>query len=298
MTWKLLLSTLRMQTPLLTAEDFLLYSGYEYLLNYPEKLFFDLSPGKLKNYISENPFWFKEGYRIIEWCNKNNADVLLYGEPDYPKEFYLLNDPPLILSYQGLPVWKNRNMLSVVGSRHPSPKSLDWMDQHLAPLVREGLCLVSGAARGIDQRAHLISIRNKTPTVAFLPAGLDQIYPKEFSVWRDKITDHGGALVSEYSPFQSMRKHHFLERNRMIARLGRCLLVVEARAQSGSSMTARLAIENSQSVCVLPAFPNDQNFRGSVDLLFTGAFPIRDAIDLKQLMDISTPELGMPNFSK
>ncbi len=276
-----------MLTPKFDVETFLHFSAHDYLVSYPEKLLFELPRGPLKDFVRERPFWFREGIKILAWLEKNKSSIVCYGEEDYPKEFYLLNEPPILLSFEGTSCWKNNKLLSVVGSRYPSPKSLEWMDQHLAPLVRGGLCLVSGAARGIDQRAHAICLRNNTPTIAFLPSGLKETYPSEFSEWKKKIIEHGGAVVSEYSPFQAMRKHHFLERNRMIARLGKCLLVVEARLRSGSTMTARLAIENSQSVCVLPAFPNDQNFRGSVDLLFNGAFPIRDSIDLKMLMDLS-----------
>ncbi len=228
---------------------------------------------------------FDSALREYDLLRAQNVHHLYPGHPHYPKSFYTLERPPLFLSAIGDLNSLEQSKVSVVGSRYPSHRALEWMELHLKPLVDEGAVLVSGAARGIDQKAHLVSVSNGKPTIAFLPSGLGNMYPPSFEKWKDKITGNGGLIISEYRFDQTIRSHHFHERNRMIAKLGLFLLVCEARRRSGSTMTARLAIENSKTVCVLPGFPSEKNAQGCLDLLFQGALPIRDSEDLKVLLE-------------
>jgi DNA protecting protein DprA len=229
--------------------------------------------------------WFEKVLNSYEYLLRNRIHHLYPDHKYYPKEFYTLEKPPLFLSLMGNLDCLNKTKISVVGSRHPTVSALEWMDLHLDPIVNSGAVIVSGAARGIDQKAHSVALKNNKPTIAFLPSGLGNIYPSEFSRWKDRIMDSGGLLVSEYSYDKAINAHHFHERNRMIAKLGLFLLVCEARRKSGSTMTARLAIENSKTVCVLPGFPSQKNSQGCLDLLFQGALPIRDHEDLRVLID-------------
>ncbi len=287
MNWKSLLSSLRLQTSHLTQNIFSELEQNEYLLQYPEKLIFSIKEGPLKGFLQENQNGFEKSYQSFEWFQKKNANYTYWGHEHYPNEFKLLKDPPLFLSYLGSPCWIDSTKLSIVGSRYPSLKSFTWMEQNISNVVSSKVVIVSGAARGIDQKAHSLSIRQKQPTIAFIPSGLNKIYPQMFEDWIQEIKQCGGAIVSEYAPQQTMMKHHFLERNRMIAILGKCILVVEARRRSGSLMTSRLAIDEGQTVCVVPSFPDDLGYQGSIDLLFQGAFPIRDFTDLNILMGLS-----------
>lgn len=241
-----------------------------------------LKPEALKKL---SPDWFDKVFADYEFFLKNDIHHLYPDHPMYPKDFYSLEKPPLFLTALGDLNCLSLDKVSVVGSRHPTGQVLEWMDYHLDLMVRENIVTVSGAARGIDQRAHLISLKNEKPTIAFLPSGLGAIYPQEFARWKDRIVNSGGLLISEYRYDQLIHRHHFHERNRMIAKLGLFVLVCEARRSSGSTMTARLAIENSKTVCVIPGFPGNKNSQGCLDLLFQGALPIRDAEDLKVLIE-------------
>lgn len=203
------------------------------------------------------------------------------GHPDYPMEFLHLNEPAFLLRILGEPVWRTRKGFSVVGSREPSPLSLDWMEEHLSSAIsRLNLFTISGGARGVDQKVHSLSLRKESPTVVLLPSGLGKIYPESLSYWTSMILEKGGALVSEYRDDQEMQKHHFLARNRLIAGLGIATLVIEARKKSGTLITARQAMEQGKPVLVLPSHPLDNKARGGLDLICEGATPIRDAEDL------------------
>ena len=227
---------------------------------------------------------------------------LLYpGHPFYPFSFLQLNEVPFLLHLEGSPIWLGLPGLSVVGSREPSDESLQWLEENLAPFIEKTPSFtVSGGARGVDQRVHRISLRKNIPTVAFLPAGLNQLYPETLYEIRDLILYTGGALVSEFDPDQRMAKHHFAQRNRLIAAMGELTLVIEAKRRSGTLLTAKAAIEQGRPLLVLPTHPLDRLGQGGLDLICEGATPIRDEADLtlffrsEQRMSQLIPKIGGP----
>ena len=234
--------------------------------------------------------WSREASELAKQaqarCHALGAKILYPGHALYPSCFSLIEKPPEFISVIGsIEALDPSRCVSIVGAREASRRALDWIDNEIAQYLE--LCpqtiLVSGGARGVDQRVHAAALRQTRPTVAFLPSGFDHVYPSDFQEWVAPITAAGGAVVSPYAPHQEIRRAHFEGRNRLIAALGRMLLVVEARRQSGSLMTARLAAELSKTVASVPSFPSELQARGSMDLIFDGAFPVRDAMDLALL---------------
>jgi DNA processing protein len=242
---------------------------------------------KLRSFLLDKPDWIEQSKISIDWILKRGGRITFPGQEDYPPGLLDLEDPPLFLSYLGKPVWQSSKMLSVVGSREATKTSLTWMELELPALANRGICLCSGGARGIDQRAHAISLRSGKPTIAFLPSGLGAPYPESFSDWIHPIIEAGGAVVSELAPSESMMKHYFLKRNRMIATISAVTLVVEARRQSGTMITAREAAANSRTLAVVPGHPSDPKWTGNLDLILNGAVMVRDQWDLVLLLDSS-----------
>lgn len=229
--------------------------------------------------------------RTLEWCEKRGVHILHPDSDDYPEAFFALEKPPLFLSVQGSleSVAGLKPRLAVVGTREPSNRALEWIDHHLSQFLSERQAvIVSGGARGIDQKAHRVAIREGAPTLVFLPSGLAKIYPSEIESWKEALFASGGALVSPYAPEQEIRRRHFEGRNRLIASLGQVVLIAEAQRRSGSIMTARLASELGRTLAVLPSFPGEPSSAGTLDLLFNGAFPLRDSADLLTLFDYGT----------
>ncbi len=224
--------------------------------------------------------WYDVGSKYLDNLAKRKIKFVYFGGENYPKNLYKLPSPPLFLSFVGTACWNNGYKLSVVGSRNPGDISLKWMEDNLTSLFEGGICSVSGAAMGIDQKTHIISTRVCKPTVAFLPSGLANIYPNSFNRMVGGILESGGAVVSEYPFDGKMLKHNFHHRNRLIAALGDAVLVVEARMRSGTMITANKAIELGVPLGVIPAHPTDAKFCGNVKLLADGITPIRDAKDL------------------
>lgn len=253
------------------TEFYLRQAMHEYLPLLGEAL--EKNHALYKEHCAEAVRWQIEGVQFV--C---------YGEPTYPTQCYRMADPPLTFSYRGSPCWMIERSISVVGSREPSADSLRWMEQELTQFFEMQMPMViSGGARGVDQKAHSLSLRKQCPTAVVLPSGLGEIYPGSLQEWITPILDQGGCFISEYDPKQMMHKRLFHHRNRLIAALGRATLLVEARRRSGTLITAHQAAELSRPVWVVPGHPLDPHFLGGLDLLLDGAQLVRDAQDLSTL---------------
>lgn len=201
----------------------------------------------------------------------NDLSYVVYGEELYPKEFYLLVDPPVIFSYKGNPCWQDTLKLTVVGSRNPTEKSIHWMSSEIQKIINSSdWVTVSGGAIGVDQWTHQMSVRAKKKTIAILPAGLERLYPSNMSKLSVDIIRNGGCVISEFFPFEDVKKYHFKFRNRLIAALNQKCLVIEAKEKSGSLITGHFVVEMGKDLYVLPGHPLDPNFKGSHELLKTG----------------------------
>lgn len=232
------------------------------------------------------PDILEKAQEVLQWCETNEAKITYPSAVDYPERCLELEFPPLFLSYWGSPCWKGRAAFAIVGSREPTPLALEWMEYFLPKVFRRGnLFVVSGAARGIDQKAHRLSLLHGAPTLALLPTGLAQVYPKDFLQWIQPIRNEGGAVMSEFPPMATLWRHHFERRNRIIAAMAHLVLVVEARRRSGSTMTARLAHGLSRAVCAVPNSPLVSKALGTLDLLLNDSILVRDDLDLNLLLD-------------
>lgn len=273
MLWSDLLGALGFQIPAFSFEDFKRFCSSE-------------SPQTVADHFGISSDWIIRSENILKNLKAKNIQWLTPASLQYPKRFKWMTEPPVLLSYIGNISCLDRGILSVVGSREPSNAGKEFLSQELGIVLQKiPMTIVSGAARGIDQAAHACALRNKCATVAVLPSGINSPYPYDFKNWIKPILDLGGCIVSEYLPTRFMHRHHFFRRNQIIVGLTKSLLVVEARRKSGTMMTARHALDNHCEVGVVPGFPLNPQYGGSLDLLIkTSAVIIRDHLDILTLM--------------
>lgn len=222
------------------------------------------------------------------WLAEPGHDLLLLGDPDYPTRLLATADPPLMLWLQGRRSLLSTPSLAIVGSRHPTAQGEDNARDFARALARAGYTIVSGLALGVDAAAHEGALDAGGATVAVVGTGLDQVYPKRNEKLAARLLAGGGLLVSEYSLGTPVMQANFPRRNRIIAGLSQGCLVVEAAVQSGSLITARLAVEAGREVFAIPGSIHSPQARGCHALIRQGAKLVESAQDVLEEL----PPLG------
>ena len=205
--------------------------------------------------------------------------ALTLDEPGYPAALLQTADPPLLLYVQGDLERLSRPSLAVVGSRHPTPQGKENAIAFARALGEQQWLVVSGLALGIDGAAHEGALQAPAGTIAVVGTGLDRVYPARHRSLAHRIAAHG-ALVSEYAPGTPALAENFPRRNRIIAGLSQGTLVVEAALQSGSLITARLALEAGREVFAIPGSIHSPQSKGCHALLKQGAKLVESAQDI------------------
>lgn len=201
----------------------------------------------------------------------------------YPKRLKEIWNPPLVLFYQGDLTYLQKPCLTVVGARQNGAYGQAILQQWLPQLVAQGVVIVSGLARGVDALAHEITLAAGGSTVAVIGTGLMRTYPASHRALQSAISQQG-LILSEYLPDVGPQKQYFPERNRILAGLSYNTLVVEARRQSGSLITAALAVQNNRSVLAVPGAVTYDRAQGCNELIQQGAEPVLNAQDVMQAL--------------
>jgi DNA processing protein len=207
-------------------------------------------------------------------------------EPEYPHLLRHIFDPPHVLYLQGqLQDGEGDHSVAIVGSRAATPHGATLARAMARDLSAAGLTVVSGLARGIDTAAHQGALEGGGRTIAVLGSALDRLYPVENAALARAVAGRG-AVVSEFPLGTSPRPAHFPRRNRVIAGWGRGVVVVEAAKRSGALVTAGCANDGGRDVMAVPGHPSQETSAGANALIHDGAFPVRDAADVAEVLEI------------
>lgn len=216
-----------------------------------------------------------------------------YKDEEWPDILNHLNPRPVCLFYKGtLSLLQFSKTLGIIGSRTLTHYGRTVLSQLLEPLDFRTVPIVSGLAYGFDLIAHQFALKNNYPTIAVIGGGISpaKMYPKEHWRYVEEILHQGGLIVSEYPENTSPKPYHFPLRNRLIAALSTMLFVVQGGLQSGTLITAELALQIGRDVATLPAKLDEPLFAGNIKLLSQGAHLITSSDDLKQLLGIRNTE--------
>ena len=217
---------------------------------------------------------------ILRWCEDFGAQVIVPGDPLYPKSLFSLQDMPMVLYCMGvMPEFDNMFSCAVVGTRSMSEYGKKMACEIGAGLARAGACLVSGLALGVDGTAMAAAIEEGGITIAVMGCGIDVIYPKEHTSLYYDVTQRG-AVLTEYGPGVSPDGPHFPVRNRIISGLSQGVCVIEGDKASGSLITARRGLYQGRDLYAVPGRVGDRNSDGTNYLLTQGATPVTSALDI------------------
>ena len=179
-------------------------------------------------------------------------NILKIKYNNYPKKLKEIPNPPEKLYIDGNLENLDSPCLAVIGSRNCTDYGEKWCKYFVKELVKYGITIVSGMALGIDSIAHKTALKYGGRTIAVLPCGFSNIYPKRNTGLYKNILNNKGTVITEYELDTEAESNRFLERNRIVSGLSMGVLVVEAAYRSGTSVTARLAITQKRDVFCIP----------------------------------------------
>ncbi|WP_339136938.1 MAG: DNA-processing protein DprA [Candidatus Electrothrix sp. GW3-4] len=196
--------------------------------------------------------------------------LLCCDDPLYPSLLLNIHDYPLLLYCLGNIDCLCLPAVAVVGSRTPTNYGKGVSVTLAQQLVRKGLVVVSGLAKGIDGQAHIGALEAGGKTIAVLGCGLDVVYPGAHGPLYKQIGEQG-LLMSEYPLGSPPEGFRFPARNRIVSGLSLGVVIVEAAVRSGALITARLALEQNREVFAVPGRIDSPKSSGPHGLLRQGA---------------------------
>jgi len=216
---------------------------------------------------------------VSAWLEDPQNHIVTLAEADYPQALLNIPDPPLLLYVKGRLDLLNHSSLAIVGSRNASTQGIRNSEAFARSASEAGLCIVSGMAHGIDTAAHVGGLGGKGSSIAVVGTGLDKVYPSANRDLAHQLAQHG-TLISEFPLGMPPLAHNFPRRNRIISGLSLGCLVIEATLQSGSLITARMALEQGREVFAIPGSIHMPQSKGCHALIKQGAKLVENANDI------------------
>ena len=230
---------------------------------------------------SQNRVVIRSQNRVVIQCWQRDS-------AQYPIELLDLQNPPSELYAMGSAAALSKPRVAIVGTRNSTAYGERITRSLTRSLVRAGVSVISGMARGIDGAAHRTALEEGGNTVAVLGTGIDVPYPVGHRQLHRAIAERG-LVVSENPPGMKAHQGAFPKRNRIIAALAPVTIVIEAGFRSGALNTASQALELGRVVAAVPGPIDSEQSRGSNQLLRDGAVLIAATDDALTLLGVSAP---------
>ncbi len=207
---------------------------------------------------------------VLEGLEQKGVRFTCLELAGYPEKLREIPNPPYGIYYYGSLPDSRCFTVAIVGARACSDYGIAAAAKAAGELSAAGVQVVSGLARGVDSAAQRSASDKGLPAWAVLGSGPDICYPKENYPLYQKICRNGGVL-SEFPPGTKPRPAFFPMRNRIISGISDCTVVVEARKDSGSLITAACAREQGRDVYAIPGQMGSPLSEGCHSLIHDGA---------------------------
>lgn len=230
--------------------------------------------------------------KSLHWLSASSKHHLLtWDHLAFPKSLLQLSSPPKQLFAHGNLDLLNRPQIAIVGARKCSPYGRQIAHDIALELSNHHWVITSGLALGIDGASHQGVLQGSGHTIAVLGSGLDWIYPKSHHHLAHAIIQQHGLLLSEYPPGTKPAAYHFPQRNRLISGLCVGILIVEAKCNSGSLITAQYALDQGKEIFAIPGSPLSNLSTGCLSLIQNGAILVKNGQEIHQYLCDNLPYL-------
>ncbi|MGC4103073.1 DNA-processing protein DprA [Ferruginibacter sp.] len=221
----------------------------------------------------------------IKFIEKYRIAPLFITDKNYPQRLLNCYDSPVLLYYRGTADLNTSKIVSIVGTRNNSEYGKNVCEKLVEELKDQNVLVVSGLAFGIDTIAHKAALKSNLQTVGVMAHGLDRIYPVQNKTLAKQMAEAGG-LLTDFISNTNPDKQNFPKRNRIVAGICDCIVVIESSKKGGSLITAELANGYNKDVFAIPGKTTDTKSEGCNYLIRQNkASLITCAADLVELMN-------------
>ena len=226
----------------------------------------------------------------LDFIEKHDVKPLFYLDQDYPKRLQHCHDSPMMLYYKGNADLNAAKTIGVVGTRNITEYGKYATEKIIEDLSSDNVLIISGLAYGVDSASHRAALKYDLATVGVLGHGMQTIYPAENRNLSTKMLEKGGILT-EYISGTRPEKENFPKRNRVVAGMVDCLVVIESALKGGAMITADIANSYDREVFAIPGKIGDYYSEGCNHLIKTNkANLLTCATDIRYVMrwDVDT----------
>ena len=210
-----------------------------------------------------------------------NIYVISLSDSNYPPQLKKIKGIPLNLYVKGNIKFDFSKSIAIVGSRNVSPYAKEKISEISKDLAKNGFCIISGLARGVDGQAHSSAVANKGKTIAVLPFLSERIYPPEHALLAKEIIRNNGALISEnFSVNKTYKPYLFTDRNRIISGLSKAILIAEGAKESGSFSQYNHAKRQKKIILTLKPIKEHEGTYLPQKIISEGGFAITSVEDI------------------
>lgn len=216
----------------------------------------------------------------IKFIERNKIRVDFYTDKSYPRRLKNCIDAPILIYSKGNFDINQNRVISIVGTRNATPYGKQACDELVQKLAERNYfpLIVSGLAYGIDVQAHKSALKYQLPTVGVVAHGLDKLYPSLHKEVANKMIENGG-LVSDFPSNTKIDPSNFIRRNRIVAGLADCTIVVESGEKGGALITAEIASSYNRDVFAFPGRAGDIFSKGCNQLIRNNGANLIEGID-------------------
>lgn len=224
------------------------------------------------------------------FIEKYGIRPLFYLDKDYPKRLQHCHDSPMMLYYKGNADLNAEKTVGIVGTRNITDYGRYVVEKLIEDLATDNVMIISGLAYGVDAAAHRAALKYDLATVGVLGHGMQTIYPAENRKLSTNMIEKGGILTEFVSGTKPDREN-FPQRNRIVAGMVDCLVVIESALKGGAMITAEIANSYDREVFAMPGRVGDIYSEGCNQLIKTNkANLLVNAADIRYVMrwDVDT----------
>lgn len=209
--------------------------------------------------------------RMCDHMKRMGIKYVNHSDVEYPNRLRSISGRPYGLFYRGELPKEEKKSVAIIGARECTEYGRLMAEYFGDRLAREGIDIISGMAWGIDGVSQMAAVQAGGNSYAVLGCGVDVIYPAQNKRLYEMLIENGNGVISEYAPMTRAVNRLFPPRNRIISALSDVVIVVEARAKSGTLITVDMATEQGKSVMVVPGRITDPLSVGCLNLIREGA---------------------------